>query len=140
MGKMRANTLPVRKPTRLAGFDYASCGMYFITICVQNMERRFGEIDDGLLALNDAGTMVASTWESNVARYPGSALDLYVVMPNHMHAIVFLGTDPEQPAPGATLSRIVQSFKSISTVEYTRSVKRGVYPAFDRVLWQRGFR
>jgi putative transposase len=65
---------------------------------------------------------------------------MFVVMPNHMHAIVCLGTDPEMDTSGATLTRIVQSFKSITTVEYGRGVKVGDWLPFDRVLWQRGFR
>lgn len=134
-----SNRRPVRKPTRIPDFNYASAGMYFITICTQHMEARFGQIDDGLVSLNDAGMMIVSTWQDNMARYPGAVLDAFVVMPDHMHAIVFLGTDPELSNPGVTLSQIVQSFKSVSTVEYTRGVQSGMYPAFDRVLWQRGF-
>jgi len=113
--------------------------MYFVTICAQYMESRFGEIEDGRLVLNDAGVMVASTWEANATRYRGVALDAFVVMPNHMHAIVFLGADPYLTEPGETLTKIVQSFKSISTVEYIRGVRDGDYPQYDKVLWQRSF-
>lgn len=130
---------PVRKPTRLPGFDYASAGMYFITICTQGMDARFGDFADDDVQLNEAGLMVAKVWEENATRYEGIALDAYVIMPDHMHAIAFLGTDPNQRGPGPTLSRIVQTFKSITTVEYTRGVREGHYPPFDRVLWQRSF-
>jgi len=130
---------PVRKPTRLRHFDYASCGMYFVTICVQHMESRFGYVVDGEVALNDAGAMIASTWGENIHRYRGSALDAFVVMPNHLHSIVFIGTDPNNPETDTSLNKIVQSFKSISTVEYARDVRAGKYPPFDKVLWQRGY-
>jgi REP element-mobilizing transposase RayT len=103
------------------------------------MQTRFGSIEDGEARLNDAGAMVADCWLSNVSRYPSAALDQFVVMPNHMHAIVFLGTDPGLPERGASLSRIVQSFKSITTVEYAKGVRLGTFPPFERVLWQRGF-
>jgi REP element-mobilizing transposase RayT len=129
---------PVRKPTRLREFDYASAGVYFITMCVQHMEPRFGAIMDGEIVPNTAGEMVARLWEENITRYPGTELDTYVVMPDHMHAIVFLGTDPNIDH-NASLTRIVQSFKSLTTVEYTRGVKAGIYLPYDRVLWQRGF-
>jgi putative transposase len=129
---------PVRKPTRLREFDYASAGIYFITMCVQHVEPRFGTIVDSQVVLNTAGEMVARIWEENIARYPGADLDAYVVMPDHMHAIVFLGTDPNIDH-NASLTRIVQSFKSLTTVEYTRGVRNGIYPPYDRVLWQRGF-
>jgi REP element-mobilizing transposase RayT len=129
----------IRKPLRRAGFDYANCGMYFITICVQHMESRFGHINDNQAVLNGAGLLIASTWEANAARYDDTALDQFVVMPNHMHAILFLGIDPEITRSATTLSRIVQSFKSISTVRYVEGVRSGEFPPFDRVLWQRGF-
>lgn len=132
-------TAPVRKPIRLTGYDYANCGVYFITVCVQHMDWRFGVVEGGRVCLNEAGMMVSDTWEANVTRYPGVALDAYVVMPNHLHAIVFLGGDPAVPVSDVTLSRVVQSFKSRSTVEYTRGVHAGRYPPYDRVLWQRSF-
>ncbi|MDQ3656047.1 MAG: hypothetical protein M3457_13345 [Chloroflexota bacterium] len=34
------------------------------------------------MRLNTAGEMITSTWEANIERYPGSALDAFVVMPN----------------------------------------------------------
>ncbi len=105
----------------------------------QHKELRFGTIEDGLVQLNEAGAMVSSSWESNVSRYPGAALDVFVVMPDHIHAIVFLGTEPDQPESAATLSRVNQSFKSISTVEYTSGVRAGRFPTYNKVLWQRGF-
>lgn len=130
---------PVRKPTRLPRFDYASAGMYFITICVQGMESRFGEIANADVRLNEAGEMVAELWEENAERYAGIALDAFVVMPDHMHAIVFLGTAPDLREQDPTLSRVVQTFKSITTMEYSRGVREGRYPPYDRVLWQRSF-
>jgi putative transposase len=129
---------PVRKPTRLRQYDYTSAGMYFITICVQHKQPRFGEIDRNGVQLNPAGSMIARLWEENITRYPGASLDMYVVMPDHMHAVVFLGTDPRLEKTSA-LPRIIQSFKSLTTVEYMRGVRSGVYPPFDRVLWQRSF-
>lgn len=129
---------PVRKPTRRRGFDYTTAGGYFITICAQHREPRFGTIETHQVILNPAGEMIARTWEENIARYPGTASDTYVIMPDHMHAIVLLGTEPNVDRH-ASLSRIVQSFKSMSTVEYTRDAKSGIYPPYDRTLWQRGF-
>ena len=129
---------PDRKPTRLRDYDYRSAGVYFITICVQHREPRFGVIQNDQVILNHAGSMVAQLWEENILRYPGASLDAYVVMPDHMHGIIVLGSDPTIETT-TSLSRIVQSFKSLTTVEYTRGVKAKRYPPFDRILWQRGF-
>ena len=44
-----------RKSLRLKGYDYTTPGKYFITICAQNREKRFGEIINGKMITNDAG-------------------------------------------------------------------------------------
>ena len=38
-----------------------------------------------------------------------------------------------------TVSEIIQSFKRYSTVEYTKMVKDGILPPFDKQIWQRSF-
>jgi REP element-mobilizing transposase RayT len=129
---------PVRKSARLADFDYSFPGGYFVTICVNNMEHRFGEVRGDHLILNQSGELIASLWESTAGRFPGTELDAFVVMPNHLHGIVILGTSPTETA-ASNLSRIIQAFKSTSTVEYGRRVRAGEFPPFDHTLWQRSF-
>jgi hypothetical protein len=43
-----------RRSIRLKGYDYSQAGAYFVTICTQDMECLFGDIDDGAMRLNDA--------------------------------------------------------------------------------------
>jgi hypothetical protein len=47
-----------RRSIRLKGFDYSHAGAYFVTLCTQNRECLFGEIEHSDLRLNDAGRMV----------------------------------------------------------------------------------
>lgn len=58
-------------------------------------------------------------------------------MPNHLHGIVMLGMNPGSSPP--SLSLVIGQFKSLSTAAYSRGVRAGSYPSFDRTLWQRGF-
>ena len=58
-------------------------------------------------------------------------------MPDHFHAIVVFDRADMESAP--TLSDVVQAFKRYSTVEYTKAVKAGLLPAYDRRIWQRGY-
>ncbi len=129
--------LPTRKPLRLPGWDYAQASTYMVSIAVDGTERRFGEITDFHLRLNDAGSMVEEIWTGLLGRFPSIGLDAFVVMPNHFHGIVFIGTEPDLDPP--SLSRVIQAFKSITAVEYGRGVRIGSYPAVKRGLWQRGF-
>ena len=83
-------SLPQRKPIRLTAYDYAQNGAYFITICTENRACLFGEIADNLMVLNDAGKMVESVWHEMPLYYANILLDAFVIMPNHIHFIVFI--------------------------------------------------
>lgn len=78
-----------------------------------------------------------TTWSAIPDRYSGIDLDDWIVMPNHLHGIIALGTVPDVTVP--TLGAIVGAFESLTTLGYARSVGDGTFPRFDRTLWQRGF-
>ena len=78
-----------RKPNRLKGYDYSQAGAYFITICTQNREYLFGEINNGLMSVNEYGGIVWECWYDLPHHYAHVQLDIFVVMPNHVHGIIF---------------------------------------------------
>jgi len=55
----------------------------------------FGKIDNGTMHLNHNGPILQHAWSKLPQRFPGIELDQYVIMPNHMHGIIFL--KDEQP-------------------------------------------
>jgi len=122
---------------RLPGWDYRSPGPYGITIVTQHREWFFGEVVNQHMRLNPAGLMVQETWRAMPEMIPRIALDSAVVMPNHLHAIVWLSWDG--PAGNPTLSEVVQRFKQMTTVRYSDGVHRDGWAPYDRRLWQRGF-
>ena len=128
---------PHRKRLRAVNYDYDSAGLYFVTICTHHMEHRFGTVTAGQVELSDAGHLIGATWSAIPSRHDGVGMDAWILMPNHLHGIVVLGTVPDVTVP--TLGTIVGQFKSLTTVEYTRKVNKGTFPRFDRTLWQRGF-
>jgi hypothetical protein len=62
-----------RRSIRLKGYDYASAGAYFITICAQNRERMFGAVDKAGMQLNDAGRMVEKWYRELPNKSPASS-------------------------------------------------------------------
>jgi len=94
-----------RPSLRLQGYDYAQAGAYFVTICTLGRECLFGEIEEGQLRMNDAGSVVHDEWFKTAQIRPNVVLnaDEFVVMPNHVHGILWLvdAGAPEQ-AVGAT--------------------------------------
>ncbi len=73
---------------RLPGWDYASPGAYFVTICTKNRECLFGEIVNGKMILSDCGKMAQINWQNVPDHFDNIALDEFVLMPNHIHGIL----------------------------------------------------
>jgi REP element-mobilizing transposase RayT len=84
-----------RRSIRLAGYDYASEGGYFITIVTQGRVCLFGIIIDGEMQLNDFGKIVYEEWFKSAKLRPNIELleEEFVVMPNHIHGIIWINED-----------------------------------------------
>lgn len=79
-----------RRSIRLKGYDYSQEGLYFITICCQNRICRFGEIENKKMILNELGNIAYNEWVKLFERFPNFELDVFQIMPNHMHGIILL--------------------------------------------------
>jgi putative transposase len=81
-----------RRSIRLAEHDYSAEGGYYITIVTQGRVCLFGEINDGVMQLNDYGKIVWEEWFRTARLRPNVELleDEFVVMPNHIHGIIWL--------------------------------------------------
>ena len=67
------------------------------------------------------------------ARYDGVEIDRYVIMPNHIHAVLIIKeSDPMDPKPRPTLMQIVGLFKAGVTKRI-----RQVVPGLQ--IWQQSF-
>jgi REP element-mobilizing transposase RayT len=61
-----------------------------MTICAQNKEYIFGNIIDGKMVLNSAGEMIKKWLFELKNKFKNIELDEYVIMPNHIHLIIFI--------------------------------------------------
>jgi REP element-mobilizing transposase RayT len=120
---MNNEPLPRRKSPRLQGYDYATRAAYFVTICTHERYHLFGEVQNGVMILDTAGEIAVARWIALPDHHPAIVVDMFVVMPNHVHAIIFIvGTTPassaqipssaKHPNPAATLGTVVGSYKS----------------------------
>ncbi|MDF1662987.1 MAG: transposase [Planctomycetota bacterium] len=73
--------------------------------------------------------------------FPRVKTDQVVVMPYHIHFILFFTKNEEssQTNRQATLSTVVQWFKTVTTNNYIRGVQQNDWPPFPRRLWQRNY-
>ena len=75
---------------RLRGWDYASSGHYYITIVTADRNRLFGDIVNGEMVLNDLGQIVCDEFFKSFELREELFLGEFVLMPDHLHAIVIL--------------------------------------------------
>ena len=88
---------PRRRSIRLKGYDYSRPGAYFVTICTQDRQCLFGKVVDGEMRLNRLGAIAHQCWQNIPGHFPHVALDTYVIMPNHVHGIIWIVNDPNEP-------------------------------------------
>lgn len=74
-------------------WNYAGNGLYFITIMVQNRLCLFGYIENKKMVPNAWGTIVNNEWDRSFKIRNELICHEYVLMPNHIHAIVEIKTD-----------------------------------------------
>jgi REP element-mobilizing transposase RayT len=147
-----ARQLPNRQSIRLPAFDYTRNVAYFITICTEGRRSHFGEIRDGVMHPSAAGDLVRASWDDLPNHHPRVELDALQIMPNHVHAVLWL-TDvgatpasPERPVEphvrptrphgptAGSIAAVVGSFKS--------AVSRQINKMRDTpgvTLWQRDY-
>ena len=153
-----------RRSIRLSGYDYSMEGLYFITICCKDKEAKFGKIEHGEMILNDTGIIAHDEWTKLPQRFTNLQLDIFQIMPNHIHAIIVLhnvgaGLAPAQNSgqiqagttnqsgsnntKAATVGDIVGAYKSLVTKHCLDNLKH--YHAkvelmpFIGKIWQRNY-
>lgn len=87
---MANNMDQYRKSPRAKWLEYNE-GVYFLTICTLNHVHYFGTIVDGEMCLSAVGAFLQNELEHVEQHHPHVAVLQYVVMPNHVHAIVEIG-------------------------------------------------
>jgi putative transposase len=104
--------------------------MYFVTICTWQKECLLSEVVGDAVALTDVGTVVEKALVELPERFP-VRLEAFVLMPNHVHAVLFMAEQLESTVP---LGQIVRAFKSKSAIASNRLLDRS-----DRPFWQRNY-
>ncbi|SMC25047.1 hypothetical protein SAMN02746041_02200, partial [Desulfacinum hydrothermale DSM 13146] len=84
-----------RRSIRLKGHNDSQAGAYFVTIVTQDRACLFGRIVDGEMRLNAYGKIVRAEWFKTAQVRPYVVLheDEFVVMPNHIHGIIWIVDD-----------------------------------------------
>jgi len=133
-----------RKNPRLSGYDYSHAGAYFVTVCVKERRHLLCSIEN--TTTNPVGRPLAaavvrlSTWGEIVRqelialenRFSCLKVDKYVIMPNHVHAILILESEAAEASGRPTIPEIMRAWKSLSS-------RRCKLNGLNYPLWQTSF-
>jgi len=145
-----------RRSIRLPYYDYTGAGAYFVTLCTGGHRSLFGRIEGEEMRRARPGVIADQCWRAIPTHFPQVALDEFIVMPNHVHGIIWIMDAPVDAAAhfvGAThasplrdtagmphgpkqrsLGAMIGSYKS-AVSKRVREI--GGTP--DRPIWQRNY-
>lgn len=141
-----------RQSIRLASYDYAQAGAYFVTICTHERMCLFGDVILETMRPNEIGQVVHDEWLRTAAIRPGVNLDSFQVMPNHLHTIVILDEEVSSKltvgahsrAPFSrqpkSLGSLVAGFKSATTRRINQLRSTPGTPVWQRNYYERVIR
>ena len=125
--------------TRLSGWDYASFGYYFVTICTHERACFLGEICNGAMVLSPQGTIVAEEWRRTGVLRENVVLDEWVIMPNHLHGIVIIRGANVETHCNASLQRQQPTNKFGPQRNNLASIIRGFKGCTTKRIREAGF-
>lgn len=136
------NTEQYRKPNRWKYFNYSQSGLYFVTICVQDKEPVFGEAINEEIMLNKFGIIANDCWAEIPNHFTDCELDEFIIMPNHMHGIIFInivGDAHARPNLNQSADRSKERVPIIIGA-YKSSVSKLIHQAGNiNFKWQRSY-
>jgi putative transposase len=141
---------------RLSGYNYSANGAYFVTICTKNRRHFFGKISHKKMLYSDVGSLACSCWRLIPNHFPFVRLGEWVVMPNHVHGIIWIDKNPVETLHATSLqgerktsySGAHSNFSSLSPKKYSLSsiirsyksaVSRSVHLKGIEFAWQTRF-
>ena len=137
--------LPKRKELRIKEYDYSSKALYFVTICIKDRKPILsnilkpvgvGALDDPQIQLTDIGKIIEKNLLSS-KNISGVTIDCYVIMPDHIHAMIFL--DPEKYAVRQNGSSRAPTPTNEMLPHIVSTFKRFCNKEIGEKLFQRGY-
>lgn len=113
-----------RPMLRNENIDY-SRGWFFVTIQAAFNKTIFGAIVGEKCVLNEFGAAVVEVIEGLESHYPGTYVDCFVVMPNHIHLVMKIEAGAAARQPEIKEARQIEKPPVIST--FTSAQERAIF-------------
>lgn len=108
-------------------------GYYFITLTTRDKKDYFGKIEKDKMVLSRRGTIANINWAAVTIKFPDVSLDEFIIMPNHIHAIIVY------KKPGRSRKTMEEKLNYILDT-YKRCTRLDINEAFPRAKkfeWQK---
>lgn len=126
-----------RNSLRYPGFDYASPTGIFVTIATHERQALFGRDHENGINLSVSGKAVVQRWREISKPFPDVMIDAFVVMPDHVHGILWMGCADADPP--TSCGDVVRWFKASVLRDFTVGVAENGWEPYQGRLWQRGY-
>ncbi|MEA5534285.1 transposase [Crocosphaera sp. XPORK-15E] len=123
-----------RRSIRIKEYNYADNGAYFVTLCTKNKQCIFADIKQGKIKICALGAIAHNCWLKISEHFPHVILDVFVIMPNHVHGILWLNNSQKPVNEARSFGNIVAG--SLSSV--IRSYKAAVTKEINYICGQKG--
>jgi REP element-mobilizing transposase RayT len=98
----------------------------------------FGNVSPEGVRLNDTGQFVEAVLRGLDSEIDGIGIDTHIVMPDHLHAIIVLGTNPHASTT-ASIPELVRGFKMQVMKSWPNGIRLRGWEPYDNHLWQRSY-
>ena len=148
---IKKEQLPKRKRNRLKNYNYNWRSSYFITVCTKDRRSILGSVskkyisdgnsdsDENCVAvsadviLSKIGKVVQKHIEASRDAYDNIELENYVIMPNHIHLILYVsGADEESTSPCAAIPKYISVLKKYINKECGKNIFQRSY--YDHII------
>ncbi len=114
---------------RMFAHDYTRVGFYMITIMTAGRRPLFGSCRENRTHLSEAGEIVTRRWHEIRLHRPAIETNTVVVMPDHLHGIVYV----KEPLP-KPVGLTIRGFKSGCTSELRQRFNNS-----ELEVWENGY-
>ena len=118
--------------SRLPNWDYGSNAVYFVTICTHNRYFYFGKISDGNIQLSETGKIAMQCWIEIPNHFPFVELDEFVVMPDHVHGIVFINKSRNRNNDNDRRDAINRSTNTNTPTKILNDIESELKPSIEK--------
>jgi len=116
------------KSIRKINWNYSNSGAYFVTICTKGNVNYFGTIVEtqsiASLRTTQIGDVAKEYWYEIPKFHPYVSLDEFILMPNHLHGIIFISSNSTPEINGGYVNKFGPQSKNLSSI--IRGYKSGV--------------